>query len=86
MPPLLRIGQFQSCKGGSIGHGVMRLMNSACAAEHSAEEGKPPARQRRMAQSIGYAVAGAGADMASPTAATEVCKRFLMLIPSTVLI
>ena len=33
-------------------------MNSAFAAAHSADAGQPPDRHKRMAQSIGYALAG----------------------------
>lgn len=71
MPPLLRMGQFHSCKGGSMGQGVIRRINSALAAEHSADAGNPPARQRRIAQSMGYALAdGAAATVAAPPSIT----------------
>lgn len=36
----------------------MRRMNSALAIVQSADEGQPPARQSKIAQSIGYADAG----------------------------
>ena len=37
----------------SLGHGVIRRSISACAPEHSADTGNPPARQSNIAQSIG---------------------------------
>ncbi|GHH05127.1 hypothetical protein GCM10010961_43900 [Pseudodonghicola xiamenensis] len=45
------IGHRQICKGGSIGHGVIRRMKTALACAQGAEAGQPPARQRRIAQS-----------------------------------
>ena len=47
------MGQRQICKGGSIGQGVIRWMNTARAWVQGAEAGQPPARHNRIAQSTG---------------------------------
>ena len=47
------MGQRQICKGGSIGQGVIRWMNTARAWVQGAEAGQPPAKHNRIAQSTG---------------------------------
>ena len=60
------MGQRQICSGGSTGQGVIRRMNSARARAHGTEAGQPPDRHRRIAQSIGYVCARAGAGSERP--------------------
>ena len=55
------MGQRQICSGGSTGQGVIRRMNSARARAQGTEAGQPPERHKRIAQSIGYVCARAGA-------------------------
>lgn len=45
------MGQRQIWRGGSIGHGVIRWMNTARACAQGAEAGQPPERQSKIAQS-----------------------------------
>ena len=60
------MGQRQICSGGSTGQGVIRRMNSARARAQGTEAGQPPDRHKRIAQSIGYVCARAGAGSERP--------------------
>ncbi len=60
------MGQRQICSGGSTGQGVIRRINSARARAQGTEAGQPPDRHKRIAQSIGYVCARAGAGSERP--------------------
>ena len=74
------MGQRQICSGGSTGQGVIRRMNSARARAHGTEAGQPPDRHKRIARSIGYVCARAGAGSERPVRvkATATERSFLI--------
>lgn len=59
----------------------MRRIISTLAEVHSADDGKPPARHNKIAQSIGYEWAVPGITASVQSDAMDAYTEFLMVIP-----